>query len=254
MNAAVYLRVSTAKCRCGHDVDRHADGGTGRCAHHGQRCHCERCEPVQSEGNQEPECLRVCASRGWHPVLFPEKESAVKHRPEWDKVRTAVHRGEVGAVVVWALDRIGRNRVQVSSDVAEIMRKAPSGLVSVREPWTDQPMGRVRDLLIEQYGWFAESERERLIERTKAGQARAWAAGKRRGRPPLPAEDCRRIEAEFHRGTSAYLAARQLDIPESTVRKVYKRARARSAFNPCPHKVSPAGGAENGGKQGASST
>jgi DNA invertase Pin-like site-specific DNA recombinase len=212
MKAAVYLRVSTGK---------------------------------QDEANQEPDCLRVCGSRQWEPVLYREQESAVKHRPQWEAVKLAVHRGEVGAVVVWALDRAGRNRVQLAHDIAELTRKG-AVVVSVREPWIDQPVGPLRDLLIQLMGWFAESERARLIERTRAGQETARARGVRIGRPSLPAHECAAIEKEYRCGASAFLAAKTLGFPESTVRTYYKRIRARDAFNPQPRKVSPSQVAKSG--------
>lgn len=41
----------------------------------------------------------------------------------------------------------------------------------------------MRSLLVAIFGWVAEQERLRLIERTRAGLARARAQGKRIGRP-----------------------------------------------------------------------
>ena len=54
--------------------------------------------------------------------------------------------------------------------------------LSARENWldTDSP---VRPLLVAIFGWVAEQERTRLIERTKAGMARARQEGKKIGRP-----------------------------------------------------------------------
>ena len=52
----------------------------------------------------------------------------------------------------------------------------------MRESWldTDSP---VRPLLVAIFGWVAEQERTRLIERTKTGMARARREGKKIGRP-----------------------------------------------------------------------
>jgi putative DNA-invertase from lambdoid prophage Rac len=54
--------------------------------------------------------------------------------------------------------------------------------MSAREPWLDKD-SPVRALLVAIFGWVAEPERTRLIERTKAGMARARRDGKRIGRP-----------------------------------------------------------------------
>lgn len=203
MKAAVYLRVST---------DR------------------------QDEANQEPDCVRICEQRGWEPVFFREQESGAKARPIWETLKTAVHRAEVGAVVIWALDRAGRDRVRLAHDIAELARKRMT-IVSVKEAWLDQPVGPMRDLLIELMAWFAEAERARLIERTRAGQDRARREGKHIGRKWLPVEVVNRMRAEFKTGLSAFLAAKKLGIPESTVRTYYKRFRSREAFNPYPRQM-----------------
>jgi DNA invertase Pin-like site-specific DNA recombinase len=184
----------------------------------------------QDEAHQEPECLKLCAGRGWDPIIYREQVSAVKHRPQWDALKTAVHRGEVGAVVLWALDRAGRNRVQLAHDIAEFTRKG-AVVASVRESWIDQPVGPLRDLLIQLMGWFAESERARLIERTKAGQATARARGVHIGRPVLALEKQHAIERAWLGGQSAWRAAQRLGVPESTVRTYFRRWEAKRLFH-----------------------
>jgi DNA invertase Pin-like site-specific DNA recombinase len=56
-------------------------------------------------------------------------------------------------------------------------------VLSVREGWLDTS-GPVRPLVVAIFGWVAEMERTRLIQRTKAGLERARRDGKRLGRPP----------------------------------------------------------------------
>jgi DNA invertase Pin-like site-specific DNA recombinase len=196
----------------------------------------------QDEANQEPDCLRICAARGWNPVVFREQESAVKHRPEWERLKQSVHRGELSAVVVWALDRAGRDRVQLSHDIAELVRKG-AAVVSVRESWLDQPAGPMRDLLIQLMGWFAQTERARLIERTKAGQERARAMGKRIGRPGLPDEKLRAARAAFDCGLSAFRAAKKVNVPETTLRGYWRQWSGFNSYPGHPRKVSAGTGA-----------
>lgn len=184
----------------------------------------------QDEANQEPDVSRLCLARGWEPVWFQERESGAKSRPVWEQVKAAVHRGEVQRVVVWALDRAGRDRLRLAQDWRDMLAKGAK-LVSVREPWTEQD-GPLQSLLVDVVAWFAEAERARLIERTKAGLARARAAGKHIGRKWLPAEQVAKMERAYHAGTSSFLAAKELEIPESTVRTYYKRFIAKGAFNP----------------------
>jgi DNA invertase Pin-like site-specific DNA recombinase len=138
----------------------------------------------QDEANQEPDCVRLCEARGWTPQFFREQESAVKDRPQWRAVVEAARRGNVRAVVFWALDRTGRTRVQIAHDIGELARFGVA-VASVQDAWIDQPPGPLRDLLLQLMAWVAEGERRRLIERTRAGLDRARAQGKRFGRPPV---------------------------------------------------------------------
>lgn len=205
MKAAIYLRVST-------------DG--------------------QTEVNQEPDCLRLCAARGWEPLIIRETESGAKERPGWRRVVELARRGQVSAVVFWALDRIGRKRIQVAHDVSELARFRVA-IVSVQDAWLDQPDGPLRDLLVQLMAWVAEGERQRLIQRTRAGLARAKAEGKRFGRPPTPAEVKARVlavaamaqagdwGAQF-KGSTAHVA-RVTGVPARTVRRILAEARRQRA-------------------------
>jgi DNA invertase Pin-like site-specific DNA recombinase len=172
----------------------------------------------QDEANQEPDCLRICEARKWEPVIVRETESGAKHRPQWERVKQMVHRGEVGAVVIWALDRAGRDRVRLAHDLAELARKG-SDLASVREPWLDQPSGPMRDLLIQVMAWFAQMERDRLRERTRAGLARAVAQGKKLGRPAtVTPTQLRDAKEAVLRGAPVATAAREAGVGRRTLR------------------------------------
>lgn len=220
MRAAIYLRVSTGRCR--------------RCrrGEHGPDARCPAFEPEQSEANQEPECGQLCRARGWEPVFFRERESGAKARPEWRRLLEAARRGQVGAVVFWALDRVGRDQVQVCHDLRELARWNVH-IASVRDAWVDQPPGPFRDLMLQIVAWFAEGERRRLIERTKAGQARARLLGKTIGRPPLPAGALARALAAARSGVPIARAAREAGIGRRTLRD----ALAENGADDAPGKV-----------------
>lgn len=177
---------------------------------------------VQEEANQEPDCLRVCQARGWEPVVYRERMSGAKYRPIWQDVLTSAHRAEVGAVLVWSLDRAGRDRLRLCHDMAELARKGVQ-LVSVRETWLDQPPGPMRELLISIMTWVYSYERERIRERVIAGQKRASSQGIHIGRKWLPEEDVKRMRERFEAGDSSFVAAKALKMPESTVRTYWKR-------------------------------
>ena len=97
--------------------------------------------------NQAPAVMQLARARGFEIAhVFDENVSAVKQRPEWTKLREAAHRGEFEAVVVFALDRLGRSMVGNLQEVLTLDRLGVA-VVSVREPWLDMA-GPVRELLI----------------------------------------------------------------------------------------------------------
>jgi len=202
VNAGLYLRVSTDK---------------------------------QSEENQEPDCLRLCAARGWTPVIYRETMSGAKKRPVWDSLREDVRLGKVQAVVVWALDRTGRNRVQIAHDLGELFRFRAE-VASVKDSWLDQATGPLRDLLVQILGWVAEGERARLIERTNAGLARARSQGKKLGRKFIPDELRESIRQLWERKNPIKGIARALVVPESTVRTYVRRFEAEGGATKGPER------------------
>jgi putative DNA-invertase from lambdoid prophage Rac len=136
----------------------------------------------QTAENQIPEFRQLAVARGYEPVIYEEIESAAKARPVLDRMLADVRAGRVQAVAVWALDRLHRSMTGAISTVLELDRLGVP-VLSVREGWLDTS-GPVRPLLVAIFGWVAEQERTRLIERTKAGLERARREGKRLGRPP----------------------------------------------------------------------
>lgn len=141
----------------------------------------------QTLENQREPLSSACAARGFEPRWFEEVESAAKARPVLDAMLAAAHRGEVKAVVVVALDRLGRSLRGVL-DTVHRLDAAGVRLISLREPWLDTG-GPARSLLVAIFAWVAEMERGTLIERTKAGMKRAARQGKRIGRPTLAQKD-----------------------------------------------------------------
>jgi DNA invertase Pin-like site-specific DNA recombinase len=89
-------------------------------------------------------------------------------------------------------------------------------LIAVKQTFdTDTPLGRAFFTLA---AMFAELEREILIERVRAGMARARAEGKRIGRPVrwVDTVELRRLRSE---GRSIREIARHVGVPRSTIAK-----------------------------------
>ncbi|MCP3139907.1 recombinase family protein [Pyxidicoccus sp. QH1ED-7-1] len=85
------------------------------------------------------------------------------------------------AVVVVALDRLGRSMSGIIATVRELDRVG-CAVVSLRESWLDTG-GPARELLLAVFGWVAQEERRILVARTVSGLERARRHGTRSGKP-----------------------------------------------------------------------
>jgi DNA invertase Pin-like site-specific DNA recombinase len=84
-------------------------------------------------------------------------------------------------VMAWDVSRLGRS-LRDLVDLFETLRSVGCDLFLEQQALdTSTPAGRA---LLQMSGVFAEFERAMIVERTKAGMARARAAGKQIGRAP----------------------------------------------------------------------
>ncbi len=179
----------------------------------------------QTVENQRRDVEELVRARGLEPVVYEETESAAKVRPVLDRLLADAHRGRVQVVAVWAIDRLHRSMIGAVQTVLELDRLGVR-VISVREPWLDTS-GPVRPLLVAIFGWVAEQERARLIERVNAGLARArekgTKSGKAIGRPRVrpPRLDVDRLRAE---GLSWFEVAARLGCSVGAARRAAAEA------------------------------
>lgn len=185
----------------------------------------------QDAANQLPALRMLCTARGWEVDVREEVESGAKARPVLDALCDDACRGKLGAIVVWALDRLGRNLWEVVARVRRL-QVANVRVVSVCEPWLEQE-GPARDLLLFIFSWVAEQERRRLIERTHAGLARARAKGKTLGRPRVDVRDLEQAAQMVADGSTPREAATARGIGEGTLRR-YLKTRCAGCLFPLP--------------------
>jgi DNA invertase Pin-like site-specific DNA recombinase len=171
----------------------------------------------QQVENQRAEVERMARARGYEPVLYEEVESAAKARPVFDRMLSDARAGRVQAVAVWVLDRLHRSMVGAINTVLELDRLGVP-VLSVREGWLDTS-GPVRPLLVAIFGWVAEQERTRLIERTKAGLERARREGKRLGRPRVSPMKVAAAVERVRAGASLREAADAAGVGYGTLRR-----------------------------------
>lgn len=131
------------------------------------------------------------------------------------------HKLEAGdTLVVNKLDRLGRDSIDVQTTVNYIMNAGVKLIVlDLPEPDLSSPNGK---LLVGMFSVFAEFERNRISERTKEGQARAKAQGKRIGRPIAKKTTERVLEAKS-RGLSQSKVANELGISIPTVKRHWNK-------------------------------
>lgn len=180
--------------------------------------------------NQEPELRAWLESNAngrpvkWYRDTFTGK---TMQRPDMEKLERAVRQGQVGAIVVWSTDRLGRTARELQIFLDELDERGIE-FVALRQGGRldgSTAAGRMfRHMLI----GFAEYEREVIGERTRAGMARARAAGKKIGgrkkgqHTKLTPARLRSIRALLDSGTSKAQTARQLKISERSVYRAVK--------------------------------
>jgi DNA invertase Pin-like site-specific DNA recombinase len=138
--------------------------------------------PDQTTENQLIELRRYAEARGWDAVEYVDHgvSGAKARRPALDRLIKAARAGQVGAVVVWKLDRLGRSTSHLLATIEEFAALGVQ-FVSTTEAFdTATPQGK---LMMTMIGAFATFERTMIVERVNAGLRRARAAGATLGRP-----------------------------------------------------------------------
>lgn len=170
----------------------------------------------QEPANQLLEIQRYVNARGWmlSGEFIDRGISGVStSRPALDEMLRLARRRRLDGVVVWSLDRLGRNLRHLILTLDE-MAALGVAFVSLAEGIdTSTPAGRLQ---LHVLGAIAEFERCRIAERVRAGVARARAEGKRLGRPRRQVPPS---ALEAVRGLSAGKAARVLGVSRATAHR-----------------------------------
>ena len=162
----------------------------------------------QHPEKQKDECLTFLKSRGYElEGVYLEQISGFKQvkRPEYEKIKDKAYRGEIQAVIVWALDRWVRNRDTLLEDVT-MLRECGCKLHSVKEQWLEAiniegPLGKtIQEFLLGLLGSLGEMESQRKSDRVK--MAHKNHKGKKWGRKSLPKPVKERIIEMFKSGNS----------------------------------------------------
>lgn len=127
----------------------------------------------------------------------------------------ALRRDDV--LVVWKLDRLGRNLKHLLATVEDMTARGVGFKVLTGAPVdTTTPQGK---LSFAMFAALAEFERDLIRERTIAGLAAARARGRKGGRKPkMTAAKIRMAQAALaHRDTSVAQLCRELGVSDTTL-------------------------------------
>lgn len=178
--------------------------------------YCRVSSESQTVENQLPELQAYVAARQWTLTgdFRDEDVSGSKdRRPALDRLMAEARRGKVDVICVWSLDRFGRSLAHVVTAVQELHERGVA-FVSLREGLDlSTAAGRLQLHILSALGEF---ERARLIERTRAGLARARRQGTRLGRRPVRLATAQ-LAGVAH--LSVRDAARVLGVSVNTYRK-----------------------------------
>jgi DNA invertase Pin-like site-specific DNA recombinase len=179
----------------------------------------------QEPENQLQELRRYVEARGWQATEYVDKgvSGAKDSRPALDTLVRDAKRRRFDTLIVWRLDRLGRNLRHLILLLDE-MTATGVGFVSLAESIdTSTPAGRLQLHIL---GAIAEFEKARIAERVRAGLQRARAQGRRLGRP-------RRIVHEALlepvRGLSVRQAAVRLGVSAATAHRWLSGTGGRSS-------------------------
>lgn len=148
--------------------------------------------------------------------MFGAKDS----RPALDEFMAAVRRGGISVVAVWKFDRFARSTQHLLQALQEFRARGVE-FISLREAVdTSTAAGRMVFTFL---AAVAEFEREIIVERVRAGVARAKALGKHCGRPRVDF-DLRPALALMREGRSIRETAAILLVDRNTLRRRMREA------------------------------
>ena len=182
----------------------------------------------QTTETQVTQLLAYCQSRGWTDVAVFRDDgiSGVRdNRPELDKLRDRMLHGEVSSIVVSKMDRLGRSLGMILRFWDEADAAGVRVIVIDQGIDTSTPAGRLQRNML---AALAEFERELVLERTRAGIARARSLGRKFGAPRrIPESVAKEVRERRARGESFRMISQRMNLKLGGVRSVLRRDGAK---------------------------
>ena len=141
----------------------------------------------QEPENQLAELRRYVGVRGWTAAEYVDKgvSGAKDRRPALDQLIRDARRRKFDVLVVWRLDRLGRNLRHLITLLDELQALGVAFVSLAEGIDATTPAGKLQMHIL---AAIAEFERARIAERVRAGLARARANGRRLGPSTSPSK------------------------------------------------------------------
>ncbi|HGO1662859.1 TPA: recombinase family protein [Staphylococcus aureus] len=154
--------------------------------------------------------------------IFSDHISGSKSKcPGLDKAIEFARAGDT--IVVWRLDRLGRNMEDLITLVNELNNRGVS-FHSLEENITMDKSSSTGQLLFHLFAAFAEFERNLILERSSAGRIAARARGRYGGRPEkLNKQDLKLLKTLYDNGTPIKTIAEQWKVSRTTIYRYLNR-------------------------------
>ena len=162
--------------------------------------------------------------------IFSDHISGSKSkRPGLDKAIEFARSGDT--IVVWRLDRLGRNMEDLITLVNELNNRGVS-FHSLEENITMDKSSSTGQLLFHLFAAFAEFERNLILERSSAGRIAARARGRYGGRPEkLNKQDLNLLKTLYDNGTPIKTIAEQWQVSRTTIYRYLNKLEAKENKN-----------------------
>ncbi|WP_059748248.1 recombinase family protein [Staphylococcus haemolyticus] len=152
---------------------------------------------------------------GCEKIFSDHISGAKSKRPGLDRAIEFARSGDT--IVVWRLDRLGRNMADLITLVNELNKRGVS-FHSLEENITMDKSSSTGQLLFHLFAAFAEFERNLILERSSAGRIAARARGRYGGRPEkLNKQDLTLLKTLYDNGTPIKTIAEQWKVSRTTI-------------------------------------
>lgn len=152
---------------------------------------------------------------GCEKIFSDHISGAKSKRPGLDRAIEFARSGDT--IVVWRLDRLGRNMADLITLVNELNNRGVS-FHSLEENITMDKSSSTGQLLFHLFAAFAEFERNLILERSSAGRIAARARGLYGGRPEkLNKQDLTLLKTLYDNGTPIKTIAEQWKVSRTTI-------------------------------------